>query len=83
MSVQIPEKLPRGGLSIRELAERAQVSASFVIEHTSEPREVYLARVEQRRSAALRLRAQGLSMRQIAKKIGCSVGSVHNYLLGR
>ena len=54
MSVQIPEKLPRGGLSIRELAQTARVSESFVIEHTSEPREVYLARVEQRRSAALR-----------------------------
>lgn len=83
MSVRIPEKLPRGGLSIRELAQKARVSESFVIEHTSEPREVYLARVEQRRSAALRLRAQGLSMRQIAKKIGCSVGSVCNYVNGR
>ena len=38
MSVQIPEKLPRGGLSVRELAQKAQVSRSFVIEHTSEPR---------------------------------------------
>ena len=83
MNVQIPERLPRNGLSIRELAQKAQVSESFVIEHTSEPREVYLARVDQRRTAALTLRAQGLSMRQIAKKIGCSVGSVHNYVNGR
>lgn len=82
MSVNIPDKLPRNGMSIREVAEKVGASYSWVVEHTSESREVFLARADKKRTDVLRLRAKGLSMRAIAKELGVSVGTVHRYVHG-
>lgn len=74
------ERLPRNGMTVRELAERTGVSTASIIRWTSEPREVYLSRAQQRREKIRELRKTGLSMRAIATQLGCSVGTVHNAL---
>ena len=76
------DRLPRKGRTARELAEATGLSTRQIQNWTSEPREVYLARADEKRTEALKLRAKGLSMRAIAGKIGCSVGTVHRYVHG-
>lgn len=76
------ERLPRNGLTIRELAERTGFTPRTVQNWTSEPREVYLARADEKRQAVRKLRAEGLTMRAIAAELGCSVGTVHRYVHG-
>lgn len=73
-------KHPRNGWSVRELAEKAGVSTRSIINWTSEPREAYLSRAEERRQQIRKLRATGMSMRAIADEVSCSVGTVHNAL---
>lgn len=73
-------KHPRNGWSVRELAEKAGVSPRSIVNWTSEPREAYLNRAEERRQKIRGLRETGLSMRAIAAEVGCSVGTVHNAL---
>lgn len=74
------ERLPRNGMTVRELAERTGVSTASIIRWTSEPRETYLSRAQERREKIRELRATGMSMRAIAGELGCSVGTVHNAL---
>jgi transposase len=74
------ERLPRNGLTVRELAKRTGVSTASIIRWTSEPREVYLSRAEERREKIRELRAGGMTMRAIATELGCSVGTVHGAL---
>jgi DNA-binding NarL/FixJ family response regulator len=76
------DRLPRKGRTARELAEATGLSTRQIQNWTSEPREVYLARADEKRTEVLKLRAKGLSMRAIAGKIGCSVGTVHRYVHG-
>lgn len=76
------DRLPRKGRTARELAEATGLSTRQIQNWTSEPREVYLARADEKRTEVLKLRAKGLSMRAIAEKIGCSVGTVHRYVHG-
>jgi len=71
---------PRNGWSVRELAKKTGVSPRSIVNWTSEPREEYLNRAEQRRRKIRELREDGLSMRAIAAELGCSVGTVHNAL---
>jgi len=71
---------PRNGLSVRELAARTGVSTASIIRWTSEPREVYLARVHERAERIRQMRESGMTMRAIAAEVGCSVGTVHNAL---
>lgn len=73
-------KHPRNGWSVRELAEKAGVSPRSIINWTSEPRDAYLSRADERRQQIRELRQKGLSMRAIAAEIECSVGTVHNAL---
>jgi len=47
------------------------------------PREEYLAQAEMRRQEVLRLRQEGMSIRQIAEKIGLSKSQVHRILSGK
>src|SRR5690625_6434651 len=47
---------------------------------TSEPREVFIKRANEKRVRVQELRAEGLSIRAIAAEIGCSVGIVHRYV---
>jgi len=46
----------------------------------AEERSEYLKRAEQRQEKIRELRETGLSMRAIASKVGCSVGTVHRAL---
>ena len=78
--MQTHERIPRNGLTIRELAARAGVYPRTIKRWTSDPRDVYLSRAEQRRKRIRELRETGLSMRAIAAEVGCSVGTVHNAL---
>lgn len=74
------ECLPRNGLTVRELAERTGASTASITRWTSQPREVYLSRAQNRREKIRTLRAKAMSMRAIADEVGCSVGTVHNAL---
>ncbi|GAA3853059.1 helix-turn-helix domain-containing protein [Brevibacterium ammoniilyticum] len=78
--MQTHERIPRNGLTIRELAARAGVDPRTVKRWTSDPRDVYLSRAEQRRERIRELRETGLSYRAIAAEVGCSIGTVHNAL---
>lgn len=73
------ERIPRNGLTIRELSARTGYSPRTIRRWTSEPREVYLGRAQQKRERVQELRAQGMTIRAIADKLGCSVGTVHRY----
>lgn len=74
-------RLPRNGMTVRELAERTGVSTASIIRWTSEPRETYLSRVQERRKKIRELRATGMTMRTIAAELDCSVGTVHKALV--
>lgn len=74
------DRLPRKGKTARELAERTGLSVRTIMDWTAEPRGEYLTRAQSRREKIRELRATGLSMRAIASKVDCSVGTVHNAL---
>lgn len=82
MTAVLRERVPRNGKTIKEAARLTGLSEPTIKRWTSEPREVYLARADEKRTQVLKLRAKGLSMRAIAEKIGCSVGTVHRYVHG-
>lgn len=71
------QRLPRNGLTIRELAERIGRSPRTVKRYTSEPREVYEAKAAARHERIRELRAKGMSMRAIAAEVGVTVSTVH------
>ncbi|OFS36604.1 MULTISPECIES: helix-turn-helix domain-containing protein [Corynebacterium] len=73
-------RIPRNGKTVRELVEKTGFSTNTIIRWTSDPRENYLARANEKRAKVAELRAQGLTMRAIAKELGCSVGTVHRYV---
>lgn len=74
------QRIPRNGKTIREVAEGTGLSTATIERWTSEPREDYLARANEKRRKVAELRARGLTMRAIAAEIGCSVGTVHRYV---
>lgn len=80
MTMTAEHRHPRNGMSVRELAAKVGVSEKSIVRWTSEPREVYLSRAQQRRVRIRELRETGLSMRAIAAEVECSVGTVHNAL---
>lgn len=81
-STEWRQRVPRNGRSIREVTEATGLSRRTVIRWTSEPREVFLARSAKRHERIRELRAEGLTMREIAARVGVSVGAVH-YALKR
>lgn len=70
-------KHPRNGWTVRELADKTGASARSIVNWTSEPREDYLNRAEKRHQKIRALRAQGMTIRSIAKEMSVSVGTVH------
>ena len=74
------ERLPRNGLTAKELAERIGCTPQTIRNWTAELRSDYLAGADEKRKRVHELRAKGLSMRAIAAEIGCSVGTVHRYV---
>ena len=77
MAVPYSERLPRRGMTARELSERTGYSIRTAQNWTSEPREVYLARAQKRHEKIRQLRKQGMTMREIASHVGVSVRAVH------
>lgn len=75
-------RVPRNGRTIKEAAALTGLSERSIQRWTSEPREVYLARADEKRQAVRKFRAEGLTMRAIAAELGCSVGTVHRYVHG-
>lgn len=73
-------KMPRNGRTVKEAAEITGLSTATIIRWTSEPREDYLARANEKRRRVKELRAQGLSIRAIARETGYSVGIIHRYI---
>lgn len=73
------KRIPRNGKTIREVAEGTGLSTATVERWTSEPREDYLARADEKRRRVQELRAKGLTIRAIAAETGYSVGTVHRY----
>ena len=82
MSTRPPLRLAKRapGLTAKEAAARGGRSPRTIRRWTSEPREVFLKRADEKRKRVQELRAKGLSMRAIAAEIGCSVGTVHRYV---
>lgn len=82
MSTRPPLRLAKRapGLTAKEAAARVGRSPRTIRRWTSEPREVFLKRADEKRKRVQELRAKGLSMRAIAAEIGCSVGLVHRYV---
>lgn len=76
----VRDRLPRRGLTAREVAERVGCSVRTAQAWTSEPREVYLARANERRARILELHAQGLGVRAIARELECNPGLVSSRL---
>lgn len=74
------DRIPRNGKSVRELAEKTGLSMSTIARWTCEPREVYLERAQSRGEKIRELRSEGLTMRAIARELGCSVGTVHKHV---
>ncbi|MBF0809381.1 helix-turn-helix domain-containing protein [Rothia nasimurium] len=64
----------------REAAERLGVTTRTVQRLMAEPRDKYLARANHKREQAAELRAQGLSVRQIAEKMGVSKSAAGRYV---
>ncbi|WP_226353044.1 helix-turn-helix domain-containing protein [Pseudonocardia sp. ICBG601] len=77
MTAQIPKRRTKTG---RELAEQFGVSRSTVVKLMAEPRSDYERRARQRRAAAVQLRLQGLTYREIAERLDASIGSVGHVL---
>lgn len=74
------ERVPRNGRTVKEAAELTGLSTATIIRWTSEPREDYLARADEKRYRVRELRGRGLSIRAIARETGYSVGTVHRYV---
>lgn len=74
------QKVPRNGRTVKEAAALTGLSTATIIRWTSEPREDYLARANEKRQRVRDLRAKGLSIRAIAQETGYSVGTVHRYI---
>lgn len=77
MKVPYEMRRPRNGRTIKEAAALTGLTEQTIKRWTSEPREVYLSRAEERHEKIHTMRAQGMSMRQIADDLGISVGTVH------
>lgn len=73
-------RVPRNGRTVKEAAELTGLSTATIIRWTSEPREVYISRANEKRRRIRKLREQGLSMRAIADEVGCAVSTVHRYI---
>lgn len=61
----------------RELAERFDRSPRTIRRLVALPRDEYLSAAEKRHQRIRELRAEGLSMREIAAEVGVSVSAVH------
>lgn len=73
------ERLSRNGLTAAELARRTGKHVTTIQRWTSEPREAYEARADERRRAIAEMRERGMTMRAIAAELGVSVGLVGTY----
>ena len=71
--------LTRDGITAKELAEKAGVTVRTAQRWTSEPREDFLARAEEKKRTVIKLRTQGLSIREISRRTGYSKSLVHHY----
>lgn len=80
MTQPVRQRLPRNGKSIREAAELTGLGRATIIRWTSAPRDEFLQHAADRRKEARKLRAEGLTMRAIAKRLGVGVGTVHRAL---
>lgn len=64
----------------REIAEKFGISERTVRTMIAEPRDEYLARASTKREQAAELRAEGLSVRAIAEKMGISKSAAGRYV---
>lgn len=75
--MSIPPMRAKRTQTARELAERFGVSTRTIQRTVAQPREDYLREAAERRARIRALRADGLSMRAIAKQEDITVGAVH------
>lgn len=69
------------GVTARQFAERVDRSPRTVQRWMSIPREEYLAQAKAKKRRAQELReTTGMSIRAIAKEMGCSPAAVHRYI---
>ena len=70
----------RRQFTARQAAERLGVTTRTVQRLMAEPRDQYLARANTKREQIAELRAEGLSVRAIAEKLGISKSAVGRYV---
>lgn len=70
------DRLPRNGMTARELADRVGCSVRTAQAWTSRPSEEYLNRAQERRQRILEPHEQGLGVRAIARELDCAPGLV-------
>jgi transposase len=70
----------RRKMTAREAAEKFGTSTRTIQRLFAEPRHNFLDRAQQRREQAVGLRERGLTYRQIAEQMGCTVGTVGRLL---
>lgn len=78
-----PQRLGRRrpGLTAKEAGKKVGRSARTIRRWSSIPREEWLAQAEAKKRRAQELRATtGMSIRAIAKEMGCSPAAVHRYV---
>lgn len=68
--------IDRRDMTLQEFADRFQYSRSTAVRLTSQPREVYLEKARRRHEKIWALRQEGLSYREIASRLGVSLGAV-------
>lgn len=69
-------RLPRNGMTAREMADRIGRTPRTVQRWTSEPRAEYERRGRERRRAMVELRKAGKKYQQIADELGVPIGTV-------
>lgn len=70
----------RPGLTAHAAAKKVGRSPRTIRRWTAEPREDFIARAHEKRDKIQSLHDEGMTMRAIAKEVGCSVGTVHRYV---
>lgn len=70
----------RRGKTIRDLAEATGKSERWVAAVTSEPREEYLARAQERGERIVEAYRSGKTMRAVAAEFGVSVSTVQRHV---
>lgn len=78
--VTYENRLPRAGMTARQLSEKVGRTPRTIQRWTSEPRAEYEGRAQKLREDAVRLRLSGVTYQQIADELDVPLGTVKTTL---